>query len=167
MSTYEAWRAEYQDAEQAARAAYKTVCEQQEQLAAIGAGGVEPLRKTSATDSAAQKLRCHPVRVRELEECRVLNLETIDRLNAYIKALESQLDHFRGVTKMVPTFTTNAQNKLDTLLAQGWRVTGYAIERDDGKWAPQRGFVTHGGLVGWWTPPQIDRIPGAQHGQPT
>ena len=64
--------------------------------------------------------------------------------------------------------THTAQRKLADLLAQGFRITGYAIERADvADWAPQRGFVTHGGLVGWWTPHQIDRIPGAQNGQPT
>ena len=71
-------------------------------------------------------------------------------------------------TVQVPPFTHTALHKLDDLLAQGFRITGYAIERTDvADWAPQRGFVTHGGLVGWWTPHQIDRIPGAQHGQPT
>ena len=66
------------------------------------------------------------------------------------------------------SLTALAQRKLDDLLTQGFRITGYAIERTDvADWAPQRGFVTHGGLVGWWTPHQIDRIPGAQHGQPT
>lgn len=68
----------------------------------------------------------------------------------------------------VPPFAALAQRKLDDLLARGFRITGYSIERADiADWSPQRGFVTHGGLVGWWTPHQIDRIPGAQHGQPT
>lgn len=72
------------------------------------------------------------------------------------------------VTVQVPPFTHTALHKLDDLLTQGFRITGYSIERADiADWAPQRGFVTHGGLVGWWTPHQIDRIPGAQHGQPT
>lgn len=53
----------------------------------------------------------------------------------------------------VPPFTPLAQRKLDDLLAQGFRVTGYSIERADvADWAPQRGFITHGGMVGWWTP---------------
>ena len=54
MSNYEAWRLTHQDAEQAAREAYTTteklqaeLNELREQMAAIGAGGVEPLRKTS------------------------------------------------------------------------------------------------------------------------
>lgn len=72
------------------------------------------------------------------------------------------------LTAQVPPFTHTAKRKLDEQLAKGWRITGYAIERTDvADWAPQRGFVTHGGLVGWWTPHQIDRIPGAQHCQPT
>lgn len=53
----------------------------------------------------------------------------------------------------VPPFTTIAQHKLDNLLAQGFRITGYSIERADiADWSPQRGFVTHGGFVGWWRP---------------
>ena len=67
----------------------------------------------------------------------------------------------------VPPFTPLAQRKLDDLLARGFRITGYSIERADPAWSPQRGFVTHGGLVGWWTPHQIGRTPEAQHGQPT
>ena len=68
----------------------------------------------------------------------------------------------------VPAFTSAAQRKLDDLLARGFRITGYSIERADiTDWSPQRGFITHRGMVGWWTPHQIDRIPGAQHGQPT
>lgn len=107
------------------------------QLYAVGAGGVEPLRK-----------RSHPPAVND-------SLTTEETVN-------------QGMTVQVPPFTSIAQHKLDDLLAQGFRITGYAIERTDvADWAPQRGFVTHGGLVGWWTPHQIDRIPGAQHGQPT
>lgn len=174
------------------------IAEMEEQLSAIGAGGVEPLRKTSADTSALRAA---------LEEAEAALEVATSRLSARganypvhvtseARALEivrkalgkSQPDHFRDATKMVPAaltparhtqavnqpltqvppFTALAQHKLDDLLAQGFRITGYAIERADvADWAPQRGFVTHGGLVGWWTPHQIDRIPGAQQGQPT
>ena len=49
----------------------------------------------------------------------------------------------------VPPFAPLAWRKLDDLLAQGFRITGYSIERpvvDD--WSPKRGFITHGGMVG-------------------
>ena len=61
------------------------------------------------------------------------------------------------LTVQVPPFTSVAQRKLDDLLARGFRITGYSIERADvADWAPQRGFVTHGGLVGWWLPHATD-----------
>ena len=57
----------------------------------------------------------------------------------------------------VPTFTAAAQYKLMSLLSQGFSVTGYSIERADvADWAPQRGFITHGGMVGWWLPHAAD-----------
>lgn len=43
------------------------------------------------TREAMEKHHCNPERVRELEECRERNLETIDRLNACIAGLEAQL----------------------------------------------------------------------------
>lgn len=44
------------------------------------------------TREAMEKYHCNPERVRELEESRVLNLDTIDRLNARIAELEEQLE---------------------------------------------------------------------------
>ena len=44
-ASYAAWRITYQSSEQAARAAYARVQELEAQLEAIGAGGVEPLRR--------------------------------------------------------------------------------------------------------------------------
>lgn len=43
--TYEAWRISYQSSEQAAKAAYALAQQLQDQIDAIGAGGVESLRK--------------------------------------------------------------------------------------------------------------------------
>lgn len=51
----------------------------------------------------------------------------------------------------VPSFTHTAKRKLDEQLAKGWRITGYAIEQEsDGQ--TMRGFIAHGGFVGWWRP---------------
>ena len=55
--SYESWRISYQSSEAAARAAYATteklhaeLTALREQMAAIGAGGVEPLRKAAKTE---------------------------------------------------------------------------------------------------------------------
>lgn len=45
---YEAWRISFQSSEGAARAAFNRIAELEAQLEAIGAGGVEPLRKREA-----------------------------------------------------------------------------------------------------------------------
>ena len=61
------------------------------------------------------------------------------------------------VSERLPPFTSVAQRKLDDLLARGFRITGYSIERADvADWSPQRGFITHGGMVGWWLPHATD-----------
>ena len=44
-ASYAAWRITYQSSEQAARAAYARVQELEAQIEAIGAGGIEPLRR--------------------------------------------------------------------------------------------------------------------------
>ena len=63
--SYESWRISYQSSEAAARAAYATteklhaeLTALREQMAAIGAGGVEPLRKPTAQ-------AVHPENIRE------------------------------------------------------------------------------------------------------
>jgi hypothetical protein len=48
----------------------------------------------------------------------------------------------------VPEFFPVAQRKLDALLADGWTINGYAIMKGEHR----RGFVDHGGFVGWWLP---------------
>lgn len=69
--------------------------------------------------------------------------------NQLLRRLQAALPPFPAV----PRFTHVAQGKLDSLLNDGHRITGYAFERtrDDG--TVQHGFITYGGLVGWWHPP--------------
>ncbi len=51
----------------------------------------------------------------------------------------------------VPTFCDVAQRKLQHLLQErGFSVTGYAIEKPVDGAQPERGFINHGGFVGWW-----------------
>ena len=103
------------------RRLHAELTELHEQMAAIGAGGVEPLRRAAHTPK--------------------------DWLAA-VPTVHRQLT--------VPAFTASAQHKLMSLLSQGFSITGYSIERADPAWAPQRGFITHGGMVGWWLPHAAD-----------
>lgn len=48
----------------------------------------------------------------------------------------------------VPEFFPVAKRKLDSLLADGWSINGYAIMKGEDR----RGFVDFGGFVGWWLP---------------
>lgn len=50
-----------------------------------------------------------------------------------------------------PAFSTVAAGKLAELQAKGFAVNGVSIEKTEGG-RVTRGFVTHGGLVGWWSP---------------
>ena len=48
-----------------------------------------------------------------------------------------------------PAMTPIAQRKLDSLLAEGYTISGYSIYNEQ---KHQHGFVTGAGLVGWWKP---------------
>lgn len=60
-----------------------------------------------------------------------------------------------------PAMTPIAQRKLDSLLAEGYTISGYSVYHEQ---KHQHGFVTGAGLVGWWRPegmecPQPKREP--------
>ena len=72
------------------------------------------------------------------------------RLAAENEALRAQVEALEAST---PKFIGTPKRKLDDLLTEGYSISGYAIERPiEGSPAPQRGFITVGGLVGWWWP---------------
>lgn len=48
-----------------------------------------------------------------------------------------------------PAMTPIAQRKLDSLLAEGYTISGYSVYHER---KHQHGFVTGAGLVGWWKP---------------
>ena len=48
-----------------------------------------------------------------------------------------------------PAMTPIAQRKLDSLLAEGYTISGYSVYHER---RHQHGFVTGAGLVGWWKP---------------
>jgi len=52
-----------------------------------------------------------------------------------------------------PAFTRVASRKLEELLGAGFQISGYAIERPAPAVGeePKRGFITSGGMVGWWS----------------
>lgn len=60
-----------------------------------------------------------------------------------------------------PAFSPVALRKLVSLAAQGYRVTGYAFSKPMEGAQPARGFIEHGGFVGWWRadPPECHYVP--------
>ena len=56
-----------------------------------------------------------------------------------------------------PAMTPIAQRKLDSLLTDGYAISGYSVYHER---KHQHGFVTGAGLVGWWKPD------GAEYPQP-
>lgn len=48
-----------------------------------------------------------------------------------------------------PAMTPIAQRKLDSLLTEGYTISGYSVYHER---KHQHGFVTGAGLVGWWKP---------------
>ena len=66
-----------------------------------------------------------------------------------------------------PAMTPIAQRKLDSLLTEGYTISGYSVYHE---LKHQHGFVTGAGLVGWWKPdgveypqPRGEQEPAAEH----
>ena len=76
-----------------------------------------------------------------------------DELKA-VKKLRAALDKPQANQ---PAMTPIAQRKLDSLLTEGYTISGYSIYNEQ---KHQHGFVTGAGLVGWWKPE------GMEHPQP-
>ena len=76
----------------------------------------------------------------------------LDQLNAY--TAQSIADAQRVPMSEKPNMCRIAQFKLDTLKAEGFVVNGYAIQRASHAGGWQRGFITEGGMVGWWADPE-------------
>jgi hypothetical protein len=47
-------------------------------------------------------------------------------------------------------FTGLPKRKLDDLLAQGYKISGVSFQREQDGATWRRGFITYGGMVGWW-----------------
>lgn len=57
---------------------------------------------------------------------------------------------------ILPAFMGVAKRKLDELVETGWRINGFAISNT--MIGPERhGFITVGGMVGWWRSPEEER----------
>jgi len=52
-----------------------------------------------------------------------------------------------------PAMTPIAQRKLDSLLTEGYTISGYSVYHEQ---KHQHGFVTGAGLVGWWKPEGVE-----------
>lgn len=66
-------------------------------------------------------------------------------------------DYNRGVSiqpdTILPAFIGIGRRKLEQLLADGWRINGFEIERNDlPGTGVQRGAITVDGMVIWWNP---------------
>lgn len=56
---------------------------------------------------------------------------------------------------IAPRFGRVAERKLDSLLSDGWAISGYSIMKHLPSSEVRHGFVTAGGLVGWWQHPNV------------
>ena len=54
-----------------------------------------------------------------------------------------------------PAMTPIAQRKLDSLLTDGYTISGYSVYHEQ---KHQHGFVTGAGLVGWWKPEGVEHV---------
>ena len=72
------------------------------------------------------------------------------KAEAAIAALRSALDQPQANQ---PAMTPIAQRKLDSLLAEGYTISGYSVYHER---KHQHGFVTGAGLVGWWRPDGVE-----------
>lgn len=63
-----------------------------------------------------------------------------------------------------PVMTPIGQRKLDSLLGEGWAISGYSICKTDPAGSLRHGFVTDAGLVGWWQQPHPILVVEAPNG---
>ena len=70
----------------------------------------------------------------------------------------------RRLNMAPPVMTPIGQRKLDSLLGEGWAISGYSICKTDPAGSLRHGFVTDAGLVGWWQQPHPILVVEAHHG---
>lgn len=148
MSIYEAWRITYQSSEAAARAAYKTVekldaelTELREQMQAIGAGGVEQLRKPKQGMTAQDRLdaiRTHHMRVGKIicmasaTSTRDGNLVTEELIDDLLGEMGVHHPSMAPLLKSLAALIDEGEDDMETCLMQladeGFH--GYAVEFD-------------------------------------
>lgn len=89
----------------------------------------------------------------DVKEC-AAELRRLQSENEALRARVARSDTPTGLqpAAILPAFIGTPKRKLDELLAEGFRITGFAIERDSDSAEPRRGFINAGGLVGWWWP---------------
>ena len=69
----------------------------------------------------------------------------------------------RRLNMAPPVMTPIGQRKLDSLLGEGWAISGYSICKTDPAGSLRHGFVTDAGLVGWWQQPHPILVVEAPH----
>ncbi|MDD0837859.1 hypothetical protein PSQ40_04675 [Curvibacter sp. HBC61] len=89
----------------------------------------------------------------DVKEC-AAELRRLQAENEGLRARVARSDTPTGLqpAAILPAFIGTPKRKLNELLAQGFQVNGLQIERDVDGAEPVRGFITVGGLVGWWNP---------------
>ena len=77
--------------------------------------------------------------------------ETFNRTFAVLEKHRALLATATGLpAQAVPDFCHVASLKLKSLQERGYQITGYALEKPVEGAQPERGFINHGGFVGWW-----------------
>lgn len=130
--SYESWRISYQSSEAAARAAYATteklhaeLTALREQMAAIGAGGVEPLRKARAA-SAETKISALMSKISTLVDKRLSFEPCAEAEEDLLQFLRTRYAAPAHPAEGVPAQAVQAADAQD---AERWMGIGKAIER--------------------------------------
>ncbi|WP_216361097.1 hypothetical protein, partial [Comamonas thiooxydans] len=74
--------------------------------------------------------------------------ETVRSIESKLRALLATATGLPA--QAVPAFCHVASLKLKSLQERGYQITGYALEKPVEGAQPERGFINHGGFVGWW-----------------
>ncbi|ACY33420.1 hypothetical protein [Comamonas thiooxydans] len=74
--------------------------------------------------------------------------ETVRSIETNLRALLATATGLPA--QAVPAFYHVASLKLKSLQERGYQITGYALEKPVEGAQPERGFISHGGFVGWW-----------------
>ena len=126
----------------------------------IQSGGIPPNWKLVPVEPTIRKMAAMGPVIRACYNMDGVSENVVDVYRAMLAAAP-QPPALEQTQANQPAMTPIAQRKLDSLLTEGYTISGYSVYHER---KHQHGFVTGAGLVGWWKPEGME-YPQPQGGQ--